>query len=82
MKKKYIRYEPSVLKWIKKMFKHAEEKEWFEVYFSIDIHGTVSVPDFRKDVKEIEYYPYAKETLKLLSEREDIIMIISMRYYE
>ena len=75
------RQEPSILRWVKKMFEHSEEKEWFEVYFAIDVHGTISVPDFRKDIKEIEYYPYAKETLKLMSEREDIIMIMSTSSY-
>lgn len=75
------RYEPTILKWIKKMFAHAEAKQWFETYWAIDVHGTFSVPDYRKSVKEIEYYPYAKETLKLMSDREDIIMIMSTSSY-
>jgi hypothetical protein len=70
------RYEPTILKWIKKMFKHAEKKQWFETYWSLDIHGTISQPDYRKDVKEIRYYPYAKETLQLMSKRKDIVMIL------
>jgi len=76
-----MRYEPTILKWIKKMFEHAEAKQWFETYFSFDVHGTISKPDYRKSVKEIEYYPYAKETLQLISERYDIIMIISTSSY-
>lgn len=75
------RYEPTILKWIKKMFVHAEKKQWFEVYFGIDVHGTFSVPDYRKSNKKIEYYPYAKETLKLMSERDDIVMIMSTSSY-
>jgi len=74
-------YEPTILKWIKKMFEHAEEKQWFETYFCLDIHGTISKPDYRKLVKKIEYYPYAKETLQLMSERKDIVMIISTSSY-
>jgi hypothetical protein len=70
------RYEPTILKWIKKMFAHAEQKQWFETYWSFDIHGTISKPDYRKDTKEIIYYPYAKETLQLMSERKDIVMIL------
>jgi len=72
---------PSILIWIKKMFQHAREREWFETYWAIDIHGTISHPDFRKSVKEIEYYPYAKETMKILSERDDIILIMSTSSY-
>lgn len=75
------RYEPTILKWIKKMFIHAKEKEWFETYWAIDIHGTVSRPDYRKAIKEIEYYPYAKETMKLISGRPDIILIMSTSSY-
>ena len=76
-----LRYEPTILKWIKQMFIHAEEKEWFETYWAIDIHGTVSRPDYRKTIKEIEYYPYAKETMKLISDRPDIILIMSTSSY-
>jgi len=75
------RYEPTILKWIKVMFEHAEKKQWFETYWSFDIHGTISKPDYRKDNKEIIYYPYAKETLQLLSKRKDIIMIIDSSSY-
>ena len=69
-------YEPSILTWIKTMFQHAEKKKWNKVYFMIDIHGTISKPDYRKDTKEIIYYTYAMETLKILSDRKDIIMIL------
>lgn len=74
-------YEPTILKWIKKMFAHAEKKKWFETYWSFDIHGTISKPDYRRDVKSLDYYPYAKETLQLLSGRKDIVMIINTSSY-
>ena len=70
------RYEPTILRWIKKMLYHAENKEWFETYWSFDIHGTISKPDYRRDEKKLMYYPYAKETLKIMSDREDIKMIL------
>jgi len=70
------RYEPTILKWIKKMFNHAEKKEWYMVYFTFDLHGTISKPDYRRTIKEVKYYPYAKETLQLLSERKDITTIL------
>jgi len=74
-------HDPTVLQWIKKMFNHAKKKEWFETYWAIDIHGTISIPDFRKDSAKITYYPYAKETLQLMSEREDIKMIMYTSSY-
>ena len=61
-------YEPALLKWIKKMFKHSEEKQWYETYHSFDIHGVISKPDYRKSGEEfkINYYPYSRETLQFL----------------
>lgn len=73
--------KPTIFKWIKNMFLHAKQKEWYETYFAIDIHGTVSKPDYRKTAKEIEYYDNAKETLQLLTKRKDIILIMSTSSY-
>ena len=67
--------------WIDKMFTHAREKEWYETYWAIDIHGTVSKPDYRKDSKEIVYYPWAAETLKELTNRKDIKLIMHTSSY-
>lgn len=67
--------------WIDKMFKHAFKKEWFITYWAFDIHGTVLIPTFRKDSYDSDFYPYAKETLQLLSKRDDIVMIISTSSY-
>lgn len=80
--------EPQILSWIKKMFAHAKEKNWYETYWAFDIHGTVSIPDYRKGIKkdlsdrsEIVYYPFAKETLQLFTKRDDIIMIMFTSSY-
>jgi hypothetical protein len=67
--------------WIQKMFKHSFEKEWYETYWAFDIHGTILIPTFRKDSYDSDFYPYAKETLQLLTKREDIVMIISTSSY-
>ena len=32
--------------WIDKMFKHAFEKEWFDTYWALDIHGVILKPNF------------------------------------
>ena len=67
-------YKPQILKWIKKMFTHAEKSEWFETYWAVDLHGTIIKPSYKGT--EMTYYPYAKETMKLLSERKDIKLIL------
>jgi hypothetical protein len=80
--------EPQILKWIKIMFEHAEQRKWFETYWVFDVHGTISVPDYRKGIKKtiddnpnINYYPFAKETLQLLSERPDTVIIMFTSSY-
>lgn len=75
-------YTPSLLKWIAKMFDHAYKKQWYETYWFFDLHGVISKPDYRKTVKEIIYYPYAKETLQYISQnRKDIIMVLYTSSY-
>ena len=67
--------------WIKKMFAHSFEKEWYETYWAFDIHGTILIPTFRKDSYDSDFYPYAKEVLQLLTKRKDIVLIISTSSY-
>jgi len=76
-------------KWIRKMFDHSFKKEWYETYWAFDIHGTILKPNFRKNSKDAEFYPYAKETLQLLTKRKDVVMIIwtssypeEIKYYQ
>jgi len=75
-------YTPALLTWIAKMFDHAYKKQWYETYWFFDLHGVISKPDYRKQIKEIIYYPYAKETLQFISKnRKDIIMILFTSSY-
>ena len=77
-----MNYKPQILTWIEKMFNHAEERKWYETYWFIDLHGVISKPDYRKTVKEIEYYEYVKETLQYITKnRPDIIMILFTSSY-
>lgn len=74
--------KPQLLTWIEKMFSHAKEKEWYETYWFIDLHGVISKPDYRKKSKTIEYYPYVKETLQFITKnRPDIVMVLFTSSY-
>ena len=66
----------SVVSQIKKTFETSFDKKWFDTYWAFDIHGTIlkSTYDLKSDV--YEFYPYAKESLMLISERTDITMIL------
>ena len=63
-------------KYIHKMFLHAFSKEWYETYFTVDMHRTLIKPTYDLNDKSLTYYPFASETMKLLTEREDIITIM------
>ena len=77
-----MRYKPSLLVWIEKMFKHAENKQWYETYWLVDFHGVISKPDYSKKVKGVDYYQHVKETLQYITkERKDIVLILFTSSY-
>ena len=63
---------------IKKTFEMKKERGWPEVYFCIDLHGTIipsgKSPDDMTDAEIM--YPYAEEVLQWLSRRKDIMLIL------
>ena len=67
--------------WIEKMFEYSFKKEWYETYWAFDVHGVILKPNYRKNQLEADFYPYAKETLQLLSKRKDIILIMYTSSY-
>ena len=67
--------------WIDKMFEYSFKKEWFETYWAFDVHGVILKPNYRKNDFHAEFYPYAKETLQLLTKRKDIKMVMYTSSY-
>lgn len=63
---------------IRKTFELKEVRGWPEVYFCIDLHGTIipsgKSPNDSEDV--LEFYPDAREVLQLLTKRKDIMTIL------
>jgi hypothetical protein len=66
---------------ISKMFQNAFKKEYFETYWAFDVHGVILRPNYRVEPLEAEFYPFAKETLQLLSTRKDIVLILFTSSY-
>jgi hypothetical protein len=64
----------NITKYVAKMFAHSFSKEWYETYWVIDLHGTIIEPTYKGT--EVIYYPYAQNTLRLLSSRSDIKLIL------
>src|SRR5262245_29679157 len=54
----------------------SKSKAWAKTYWAFDIHGTILKPTFKAGELSTEFYPYAKETLQLLSTKKDIVRIL------
>ena len=65
-----------MIDYIQKMFEHSFEKEWYETYWAIDLHGTIIKPNYKDVTYPAEYYPFAKKVLQLLTKRPDIKLIL------
>lgn len=63
-------------KYIHKMFNNAFNKQWYETYWLCDLHSTIIKPSYNLNDKSVNYYPFAKEVLQILSKRNDIKMIM------
>ncbi len=63
---------------IRKTFEMKKAKNWPEVYFCIDLHGTIipSGVSWEDTTDKKQFYPYAQEVLQWISKRRDIITIL------
>ena len=66
----------TITKYIHKMFGISFNKQWFETYWALDLHGTVIKPSYNPTDDKFVFYPYAKEVLQILTIRDDIKMIM------
>lgn len=56
-------------------YKRAAEKGWDRIYVLVDIHGTIFRPSYER-IETYEYYPLALDTLRNMSRREEIRIIL------
>jgi hypothetical protein len=61
---------------IQAAYKAARERKWTKTYWAIDIHGTMIIPNFKKGDIPKEFYPHVVDTLRLLSQRRDVVLIL------
>jgi len=66
----------NVMQSIEKAKIRAQQKGWGYTYWFFDIHETIIVPNYEPGNIPKEFYPDAKETLQMISERSDIKMIL------
>ena len=66
-----------VLKAIQKNhFDMMEKRGWDKTFWAFDVHGTLIKPNYKAGDIPKEFYPYALETLKLLTDRKDVTLIL------
>lgn len=61
----------SIVKAIDKAFETMQKRGWNKVYFYFDIHETILYPDYN-NTDPLKFYPFAKEVLQHLSQRDDV----------
>lgn len=62
---------------IKKAFKVAKDRNWTgAIYFAFDIHDTIIVPNYKLGDIPKDFYPGAKEVMRMISDRRDVDMIL------
>ncbi len=65
----------SIVRQIEKAFKTKEERGWDKLYFIFDIHETIVCPSYSNE-ETFRFYQYAREALRMISSRSDIVMIL------
>lgn len=64
----------NIINAIDKSFIKAKERNWECTYWFFDIHETIIFPNYDAGNVQVDFYPYAKEVLQILSKRKDIKM--------
>ena len=73
---RYANTKHDLIKTIDREYKQMEDKGWDRIFLFFDLHGTVIKPNFQEGNVELKYYPYAKETLQLLTKQVDVDLSI------
>lgn len=65
-----------ITKAMQKAFDLAKERSWEKTYWAFDIHETIIIPNYKYGDIPTEFYPFAKEVMQTISNREDICLIM------
>lgn len=71
----------SIAKVLERSIEKAIKNQWYESYWMVDMHGVITKPTSDQFDTEIHFYPYAKETLQILTRRSDIRLILYTSSY-
>lgn len=57
-------------------FEYKIARNWDRTFWAFDIHGTILKPNYTYGNTPDEFYPMAKETLRLISKLPDVVMFL------
>jgi hypothetical protein len=60
--------------------KTAKERNWDTLYGAIDLHDTIIPSSYQKD-NSLIFYPYAKETLQIMTNMQSVKLILFTSSY-
>jgi len=61
-----------IIRVMRKQYTIAGRRNWDRVYWAIDLHSTLIMPNYqRMKAEDVEYYPHSLEVMQALSERSD-----------
>lgn len=63
---------PDIIKSIEREYQNMHDRGWDRIFLMFDLHGTIIKPNRTVGNTDVVYYPYAKETLQLISNRGDL----------
>jgi len=61
---------------ILRQYEVARKRGWDRMYWAVDLHGTLILPNYRDDELPTTYYAHGQETMGLLSARSDVVLIM------
>ncbi|MBR4528272.1 MAG: hypothetical protein IKO71_07455 [Bacteroidaceae bacterium] len=62
-------------------FNRKKEKNWDKIYVVVDIYDTILRACYENE-ETYDFYPYAREALQLMTNRDDICMILWSGCYD
>lgn len=71
----------SILKVLERQYEKQMKNHWYETYWIVDMHGVITRPNHKVRLPKIDFYPFALRALSILSDREDIRLILYTSSY-
>ncbi len=66
-----------ITSFINNQYEVAKSRGWDRMYWAVDLHGTLILPDYKRmKAEDVVYYPEAMEVMQTLTERPDVRLIM------